>query len=97
MRKAIALMSLGAADRAALSRWLSGPAAGRIEAAIDLTPRPWNVDAAHAVIGLFEHGRSNASWLVINSRTGWAVADCATGDIRGASPTLARALALAMP
>jgi hypothetical protein len=95
MQTARAFISLAAADRAALARWLSGPAAGRVEAAIDLTPRPWNVQGAHAVIGLFEPGRQAASWLVVNSRSGWMVADCATGHVRGVGRTLAQALALA--
>jgi hypothetical protein len=81
-------------DRQVLERWLAGVSHLGIDAAIDLSSRPWNLPASCVIIGVFKRGAKVASWLLVGDGLGWTLVNCATNDIAGAADTLASALAL---
>ncbi len=70
---------LDRAERQALSEWLD-TAAG-IDTAMDLGVRPWNIPGATAIIGVFETGSDQASWLVVRCDQGWMLARRTDGYI----------------
>ncbi len=94
MPRSATFTSLDPADRRVLFDWLGDPAAGRIDTAIDMSLRPWNVAGALRVIGIFEPGRAAASWLIVQDASGWFLLTCAGGAMSETCPALADVLAL---
>jgi hypothetical protein len=82
------------ADREALSTWLRGAGARGIDAAMDLSMRPWGVSGTGAIIGVFDAGEDRAAWLIVSQHTGWALARCADGFVSDVMNSLPSALAL---
>lgn len=85
---------LGPEDRHILARWLCKVGPGRIDTALDLSDRDWNVPGARAIIGLYEPACSEASWLAVADETGWTLLDCASSRVTGRCDGLADVLAL---
>ena len=88
-------VGLDDADRQILAAWLVRAGRRRgIDAAIDLSVRPWGVTDAGAVVGVFEAGKNRASWLVVRHGSGWMLARCADGFVSDVMPSLPAILAL---
>jgi hypothetical protein len=85
---------LDEADRQALSDWLDCAGARGIDAAIDLSVRPWGVAGAGAIVGVFEAGKEKASWLLLRQDMGWTLVRCADGFVSDAMISLPAILAL---
>jgi hypothetical protein len=81
-----------AAERALLGDWVPPP---WVDAVIDLSARPWRVEGARAVLGIFAFGQDRAGWLVIGGAGGWAMTRCSAGYTAkvGLADSLAGALA----
>jgi hypothetical protein len=92
MQQTEALAALDPADRHLLSAWLA--ARDGIDAVLDLSPRPWRIPGDRSVIGVFETGRAQASWLIVAERSVWVVAQCADGTVSEPCATLAEILTL---
>lgn len=88
---------LSPGERRGLSRWLAAARRAGIDAAEDLTGRPWPAPSPDSVIGVFKGGRLLASWLIVGQQGRWAVACCADGNVSASRDTLADALALICP
>ncbi|HEY4042230.1 MAG TPA: hypothetical protein VGM32_10380 [Rhodopila sp.] len=82
------------ADRKALSDWLDRAGARGIDAAMDLSVRPWGITGAGAVVGIFEAGKDRASWLVVRHGSGWTLARCVDGFVSDVMASLPAILAL---
>jgi hypothetical protein len=85
---------LDEAERQALSDWLDYAGARGIDAAMDLSVRPWGVAGAGAIVGVFEAGKEKASWLLLRHEAGWTLARCADGFVSDAMFSLSATLAL---
>ena len=83
---------LGRADGRILLDWLERAEAIGIDAAVDLTARPWNIGGIGLILGVFEKHRREASWLVLRCDAGWVLAGCADGSVSTASVALLDAL-----
>jgi hypothetical protein len=94
MPRSATFAALDPANRRVLFDWLGDPAAAHIDTAIDMSLRPWNVAGAVNVIGIFEPGRTAASWLVVQDASGWFLLTCATGAVSETCPALADVLEL---
>jgi hypothetical protein len=81
-------------DRQVLADWLDDAGTRGIDAAMDLSVRPWGVAGAGAIVGVFEAGKEKASWLVLRHRAGWTLARCADGFVSDALISLPAILAL---
>jgi hypothetical protein len=84
--------ALDPASRDSLSNWLAR--VGCIDTVLDLSPRPWKVAGARTIIGVFEEGKDQASWLIIGQCSVWTLARCDDGSIAGPCATLAEILRL---
>lgn len=82
------------ADRHILSAWLHRAGARGIDAAMDLSVRPWGVSGVGAIIGVFDVGQDRASWLIVGHGSGWTLARCADGFISDEMTSLPAVLAL---
>src|SRR6185437_6961166 len=89
-----AFRGLSAAERRSLSRWLADVRSAGIDAAEDLSSRPWAGPAADTIIGVLRWGDVLASWVVIGQSGSWALACCADGEVSGACDSLSKALAV---
>jgi hypothetical protein len=87
-------MGLEWADGQILSDWLEQAEARDIDAAIDLSLRPWHIAGVPVIVGIFERNRSEASWLIVRSPAGWMLAGCSDGSISDVSTALTDVLAL---
>jgi hypothetical protein len=85
---------LDAADGRILSDWLEQAETRGIDAAIDLSLRPWNIAGVRIVVGIFERDRSQASWLIVGCPGGWLLAGCDNGFVSDVSVALSDILAL---
>ena len=85
---------LDEADSKVLSTWLDRASARGIEAAMDLSVRPWGVSNVGAIIGVFGAGEDRASWLVVGHGTGWTLARCSDGFVSDVMTSLPAVLAL---
>jgi hypothetical protein len=94
VRRAQTYTGLDAADRQALSVWLDYAGARGIDAAVDLSVRPWGIAGAGAIVGVFEAGKEKASWLLLRHSAGWTLARCADGFVSDAMFSLPAVLAL---
>jgi hypothetical protein len=81
-------------DRQVLSDWLDDASARGIDAAMDLSVRPWGIAAAGAIVGVFEAGKETASWLLLRHWAGWTLVRCADGFVSDAMMSLPAILAL---
>lgn len=81
-------------DRNVLSGWLDRAGARGIDAAMDLSVRPWGVSGVGAIIGVFDAGEDRASWLIVGHGSGWTLARCADGFVSDVMTSLPAALAL---
>lgn len=61
---------------------------------MDLSVRPWGVSNVGAIIGVFDTGQDKASWLIVGSGSGWALARCADGFVSDVMTSLPAILAL---
>jgi hypothetical protein len=77
---------LDIADRQVLSDWLDH--AGGIDNVIDLAVRPWNIPGVAAVLGVFETGKNQASWLIVRYGPGWTLARCMDSSVSDISDSL---------
>ncbi len=82
------------ADQQILSEWLARAGARGIDAAIDLSVRPWGVHDAGVIIGVFDAGEDRASWLIVGHNAGWTLARCGDGFISDVMTSLPAVLAL---
>jgi len=102
MQQAETCAALDPADRDLLSAWLA--AHDRIDAVLDLSPRAWRIPGGRipggripgdrTIIGVFETGRPQASWLIVAEQSVWVLAHCADGTVSEPCATLAEILAL---
>jgi hypothetical protein len=92
MQQAETLAALDPADRDLLSAWLA--ARGRIDIVLDLSSRAWHIPGDRTIIGVFEAGRQQASWLIVAERSVWVLAQCDDGTVSGPCTTLAEILTL---
>jgi hypothetical protein len=90
----LAFSGLDSADGQILSDWLKQAEACGINAAVDLSVRPWHVAGAPVIVGIFEKNRSKASWLVVRCTAGWMLVGCSDGSISEVSAMLTDILAL---
>jgi ABC-type uncharacterized transport system permease subunit len=81
-------------DREVLSHWLARAGFRGIDAAIDLSVRPWGVSGAGVIIGVFDAGEDRASWLIVGHHAEWTLARCCDGLISDVMTSLPAALAL---
>jgi hypothetical protein len=82
------------ADQQILSDWLDRAGIGGIDAALDLSVRPWGVLGAGAIVGVFEAGSSQASWLLVRQGSAWVLARCKDGFVSDEMSSLPAILAL---
>jgi hypothetical protein len=61
---------------------------------MDLSIRPWGVNGAGVIIGIFDTGEDRASWLIVGHNTGWTLARCGDGFISDVMTSLPAVLAL---
>jgi hypothetical protein len=92
MQQAETFAALDPADRHLLSAWVA--ARDRVDTVLDLSPRAWRLPGDRSVIGVFETGRPQASWLIVAERSVWVLAQCADGVVSEPCATLAEILAL---
>jgi hypothetical protein len=85
---------LDKADAQILADWLERAEARGIDAAIDLSVRPWNIAGVRFIVGIFEKDRSEASWLIVRCSAGWMLARCSDGFVSDVSVALSDTLAL---
>lgn len=85
---------LDIADRSVLLDWLDHAEEHGIDTVMDLAVRPWNIVGVDVVIGVFEIGKSQASWLVVRHGSGWALARCDDGFVSDVAASLAGILAM---
>jgi hypothetical protein len=81
-------------DRKVLADWLNGAGVRGIDAALDLSVRPWGVSGAGAIIGVFDAGDDRASWLIVGHGSGWTLARCADSFVSDVMTSLPAVLAL---
>jgi hypothetical protein len=81
-------------DQQILSAWLDRAGARGIDAALDLSVRPWGVSGVGAIIGVFGAGEDRASWLIVGHGPGWTLARCADGFVSDVMSSLPAILAL---
>ena len=86
------LTGLDTADRQALSDWLDS--ASGIDTVTDLAARPWNIEGATGIFGIFETGNGQASWLIVCNQSGWTLARCSDGLVSDVIESLRDVLAL---
>ena len=89
--------ALDPASRAELESWLASVAHLGVDAAIDLSGRPWALPSDCVIIGIFRKDGKVASWLLVGDGLGWSVVNCASNDLAGSADTLSQALALITP
>jgi hypothetical protein len=82
------------ADQHILLDWLDRAGARGIDAALDLSVRPWGVTGAGAIVGVFEAGKNQASWLLVRHGSGWVLARREDGYVSDEMLTLPIILAL---
>jgi hypothetical protein len=82
------------ANRQVLSDWLDRAGVLGIDAALDLSVRPWGVSGAGAIVGVFAGGDDRASWLIVGHGSGWTLARCADGFVSDVMTSLPAVLAL---
>ncbi len=82
------------ADRHFLSAWLDCARARGIDAALDLSVRPWGISGAGVIIGVFSEGQDQASWLIVGHGCRWTLARCADGFVSEEITSLPAVLAL---
>ena len=82
------------ADSKVLSDWLKRAGVRGIDAALDLSVRPWGVSGAGAIIGVFDAGDDRASWLIVGHGSGWTLARCADSFVSDVMTSLPAVLAL---
>jgi hypothetical protein len=87
-------VGLDDADQQILADWLARAGARGIDAAMDLSVRPWGVSGAGVIIGVFDTGEDRASWLIVGHHTGWTLARCGDGLISDVMTSLPAVLAL---
>ncbi len=87
-------VGLDEADRLVLLDWLDEAGSWGIDAAMDLSVRPWGIAGAGAIVGVFEAGKEEASWLLLRHWAGWTLARCADGFVSDAMMSLPAILAL---
>jgi hypothetical protein len=85
---------LNDADCHILSAWLDRAGTLGIDAAVDLSVRPWGVSGVGAIIGVFDAGQDRASWLIVGHGSGWTLARCVDGFISDVTNSLPAVLAL---
>ncbi|HBK06620.1 MAG TPA: hypothetical protein DDZ81_12255 [Acetobacteraceae bacterium] len=78
-------------EQVLLADWLSRTL--HVDAVIDFSDRPWNIDGAGPVFGVFRKCNENASWLIVRSGTEWGLASCDDGSVSQASMSLTDVLA----
>jgi hypothetical protein len=81
-------------DRQVLADWLDRAGARGIDLAMDFSSRQWNVEGARAIVGVFEAGKAQASWLVVRSGSRWLLARCDDGFVSDEMTSLPAVLAL---
>jgi hypothetical protein len=82
------------ADQQILADWLARAGGRGIDAAMDLSVRPWGVSGAGVIIGVFVAGEDCASWLIVGHNAGWTLARCGDGFISDIMTSLPAVLAL---
>jgi hypothetical protein len=82
------------ADRMVLADWLDRAGVRGIDLAMDFSSRPWNVSGVRAIVGVFEAGHAQASWLLVRSSSGWMLARCSDGFVSNETNLLPAILAL---
>jgi hypothetical protein len=85
---------LEASDGTILAHWLENALRHGIDAAIDLSVRPWNIAGNPIIVGIFEKNRAEASWLIVHCSDGWMLANCSDGSVSPVSAALSDILAL---
>lgn len=85
---------LNTAERSVLLDWLEHAGARGIDTVIDLAVRPWKVVGADVVLGVFETGHAQASWLIVRYESGWAFGRCDDGFVSDVFTSLGDILAL---
>jgi hypothetical protein len=80
------------ADRRSLSDWLDD--ADGIDTVTDFSVRPWNVSGTSTILGVFETGKAQASWLIARYGSGWLAVRCADGFVSDVSVSLPDILGL---
>jgi hypothetical protein len=90
--RASTLTGLDTADRRVMSDWLDG--ASGIDTVTDLGARPWNIEGATGIFGIFETGNGQASWLIVRNQSGWTLARCSDGLVSDVIDSLRDVLAL---
>jgi hypothetical protein len=83
---------LDSADRQALSDWLD--AADGVDTVMDLALRDWDIAGAQAILGVFEPGNNQASWLIVRHVSGWTLARRSDGLVSDVMDSLPELLAL---
>ena len=81
-------------ERKVLADWLAAAQTRGIDAAIDFARRPWGAGQLESVIGVFETGRTMASWLLVRYQAQWVVATVSDETISATRDSLTAALAL---
>lgn len=81
-----AFASLTPADRQALTAWLRHTEG--FDGIEDFSGRPWFDDWPGTILGVFEGGRSRASWLLIRHADRWIAAHCADGFVSAPADSL---------
>ena len=86
--------ALSDSDRKVLAGWLATAAARGIDAAVDLSNRPWSIPATPVIVGVFEAHNQRASWLAVRLEAEWTLIRCEDGSILEASASLPDVLRL---
>jgi hypothetical protein len=94
VREPVTVAGIDDADRAVLSDWLARAGVRGIDTVMDLSVRPWKIAGPKVIFGVFEAGKSQASWLVVRYGSGWTLARCVDGFVWDASASLPDILAL---
>jgi hypothetical protein len=89
-----AFAGLDELDHEALSDWLARAGLRGIDAALDISARPWGVRGAGIVIGVFDTGEDRASWLIVGRHAEWTLARCGDGFVSDVMTSLPAALRL---
>ncbi len=90
------------AEQVILARWLHRVGTRislerGINLAIDLSARPWNIAGVSVVIGVFEAGKDQASWLIVRAAGRWVLAQCSDGFVSDEMPSLQAVLDIIAP